>query len=61
MEYEFQGEKAEFGTFVGSTPMTVIIKDHKMVYGHIGSVNDDALGALTKMYSIATRDYVEQN
>lgn len=59
MEYEFQGETAKFGTFVGSTPMTVIIKDHKMVYGRIGSINSDALAALTKMYSIAAKDYVE--
>lgn len=59
MEYNFQGTVEKFGNFIGSTPMTVIIKNHKMVYGYIGSINDDTLGSLTKMYGIATRDYQE--
>lgn len=57
MEYNFQGSVEKFGNFIGSTPMTIIIKNHKMVYGYIGSINDDTLGSLAKMYGIATRDY----
>lgn len=60
MEYNFQGQTNTFGSFIGSTPMTIIIKDHKMVYGHIGTINDDSLGALTKMYGLATKDYQEE-
>ena len=57
MEYNFQGTIAKFGEFIGSTPMTVIIKDHKMVSGYIGTLDDETLGNLTKMYGIATKEY----
>lgn len=56
MEYNFQGTVNKFGEFIGSTPMTVIIKDHKMAFGYIGTINSDTLGNLTKMYDLATQE-----
>lgn len=49
-EYEMDGEKKAFGEFYGYTPMTVIIKDGKMVDGHIGYMEEEALKELVSKY-----------
>lgn len=56
MEYKFQGDIDSFGKFLGNTPMTIIIKNKKMVYGYLGSMNDTTLGTLTKAYGVATKE-----
>lgn len=54
-EYELLGEKGEFGKFIGSTPMTVIINKGKQVFGYIGSMNTTTLETITNLYGVATR------
>lgn len=54
-EYDFLGEKDEFGKFIGSTPMTVIINKGKQVFGYIGSMNTTTLETITKLYGVATK------
>lgn len=52
LEYTFNGVKGNFGDFMGSTPMTVIIKNKKMVYGYIGSMSTDALEIIGDKYGL---------
>lgn len=54
MEYNFKGNTQKFSYFIGSTPMTIIIKNKKMVSGYIGSMNTEALKALTNKYGVST-------
>lgn len=58
MEYNFNGNVQKFSYFIGSTPMTIIIKNKKMVHGYIGSMNTDTLKALTDLYGVST---IEEN
>lgn len=53
LEYDFYGNVDKFSEFIENTPSTVIIKNQKQVYGHIGSINTDTLGTLTKMYGVS--------
>ena len=53
LEYNFYGNIDKFSEFIENTPSTVIIKNKKQVYGHIGSINTDTLGTLTKMYGVS--------
>ena len=52
MEYRFQNKVDKFSAFIGSTPMTVIIKNKKMVHGYIGSMDTDTLYTITKLYGV---------
>lgn len=56
MEYNFMGEIDKFNKFVGSTPMTVIIKNRKMVYGYIGNINTTTLKTLTDTYGVSNNE-----
>lgn len=53
-EYNFRGQVDKFGAFIGTTPMTVIIKNKKQVFGYIGSLDVDTLENITSLYGIAT-------
>lgn len=53
LEYEFYGTIGKFSDFIENTPSTVIIKNKKQVYGHIGSISTDSLGTLTKLYGVS--------
>lgn len=55
-EYNFMGETDKFGKFIGSTPMTVIIKNKKQVFGYIGSMNTSSLASITKLHGVATKE-----
>ncbi len=55
MEYDFRGTKGKFGTFIENTPSTIIIKNKKMVYGYIGSLNTTTLETLTDAYGLSTK------
>lgn len=48
--YEMDGEKKPFGEYYGITPMTIIIKNGKMVDGHIGYIENDVLKELVSKY-----------
>ena len=52
MEYRFQNKVDKFSKFIGSTPMTVIIKNKKMVHGYIGSMDTNTLYTITKLYGV---------
>lgn len=56
MDYNLKGVEGKFKEFIGTTPMTVIIKNNKMVHGYIGSMNTTTLHTLTKLYGVATKD-----
>ena len=58
IEYNLNGNVQKFGYFIGSTPMTVIIKNKKMVFGYIGSMNTESLKAITSLYGVST---IEEN
>ena len=53
LEYQFYGTIGKFSDFIENTPSTVIIKNKKQVYGHIGSISTDSLGTLTKLYGVS--------
>ncbi len=50
IEYGLNGKKAPFGKFMGATPMTVVIKNKKMVFGNIGSMSKNAIEAIANNY-----------
>lgn len=54
MDYNFKGNTQKFSYFIGSTPMTIIIKNKKMIYGYIGSMNTETLKVLTNKYGVST-------
>lgn len=53
-EYNFRGQVDKFGSFIGTTPMTIIIKNKKQVFGYIGSLDVATLENITNLYGIAT-------
>ena len=52
IEYNLKGKVAKFGEFLGSTPMTIIIKNGRMVHGYIGSMDTDTLTTFTSLYGV---------
>ena len=56
MEYTLFDKVDKFSTFMESTPQTIIIKNKKMVYGHIGSMSTDTLVTLTDLYGVGTNE-----
>ena len=38
--------------FIENTPSTVIIKNKKQVFGHIGSISTNALETYVKLYGV---------
>lgn len=55
-EYTFQGQHGTLKTFLGNTPLTLFIKDNKIVYGYYGSMSDTVLETFVKKYGVNTRD-----
>lgn len=53
-EYNYNDTIKQFGQFIGDTPMTIIIKNKKQVWGHIGSMNTTTLETITKQYGVAS-------
>lgn len=53
LDYDQKGEKGKFYEFMGLTPMTVIIKNKKMVYGYIGKMSGNSLSAITERYGVS--------
>lgn len=56
IEYNLKGTVAKFGEFLGSTPMTVIIKNGKMVHGYIGSMDTETLTTFTSLYGVSQNE-----
>jgi hypothetical protein len=56
MEYNFNNKIDKFSSFIGSTPMTVIIKNKKMVHGYIGSMSIDTLYTITSLYGVSSNE-----
>ena len=52
-DYEQDGKPGKFYDFMGLTPMTVIIKNGKMVYGYIGTMSSGALDTVTELYGVS--------
>ncbi len=48
--YNLRGEVKPVGDFIGKTPMSIIIKNKKVVYAYIGSMSEDALTAIISRY-----------
>ena len=53
-EYELYDKKGPFGSFLGYTPMLIIIKGGKQVYGHIGALDKDEIYELILKYGVIT-------
>lgn len=51
-EYTYANTTAPFGKFIGSTPMIVIIKNNKMVFGILGSMSSDTILTIVNQYAI---------
>ena len=56
IEYNLKGKVAKFGEFLGSTPMTIIIKNGRMVHGYIGSMDTDTLTTFTSLYGVSKNE-----
>lgn len=52
IEYNLKGKVGKFGDFIGATPMTVIIKNKKMVHGYIGNMSTSSLETITDLYGV---------
>lgn len=48
--YTLKGEEKSFGEYIGATPMFIIIKEGKMVFGYIGTMTEDVIGTISKQY-----------
>lgn len=56
LDFEYKtkdGQTGPFGSFMGATPMNIIIKNKKMVYGYIGSMSTSALSTMTENYGVS--------
>lgn len=55
LDYEYQkdGETKPFREYMGATPMVIVIKDNKMVYGYIGTMNNTVVSTIAKQYGVA--------
>ena len=51
-EYNFMGTIDKFSKFIENTPSTVIIKNKKQVFGHIGSISTSTLETYVKLYGV---------
>lgn len=51
-EYTYNGLTSSFGNFLGSTPMIIIIKNNKMVFGILGSMSSDTILTLVNQYEL---------
>lgn len=56
MEYNFNSKVDKFSSFMGATPMTVIIKNKKMVHGYIGTMSVDTLYTITSLYGVSPNE-----
>ena len=56
IDYNLKGKVAKFGEFLGTTPMTVIIKNGRMVHGYIGSMDTDTLTTFTSLYGVSKNE-----
>mgnify|MGYP003427150083 CR=1 FL=1 len=48
----FNNKVDKFSSFMGATPMTVIIKNKKMVHGYIGTMSVDTLYTIKSLYGV---------
>ena len=48
----YEGEKKELKEYMGSTPMIIIIKNKKIVYGTVGTISEKALNQLASTYGV---------
>lgn len=48
----YEGEEKELKEYMGSTPMIIIIKNKKIVYGTVGTISENALNQLASTYGV---------
>ncbi len=48
--YMYRGEEKPIGEFIGSTPMTIIIKNKKVVFAYIGSMSQETIRSFIERY-----------
>lgn len=48
----YEGEEKELKEYMGSTPMIIIIKNKKIVYGTVGTISENALTQLANTYGV---------
>ena len=53
-EYTLNDKKGIFSDFMGTTPMFIIIKDNKMVYGYIGTMSQTVVKTMVSKYGVIT-------
>ena len=51
-EYTLDGNTDNFSSFLGVTPMIIVIKNGRMVYGTIGTLNQEELKSIIDKYEI---------
>ena len=51
-EYTYDTVTAPFGEFMGATPMIIIVKNNKMVFGVLGSLSSDSILTIVNQYGI---------
>ena len=48
----YEGEEKKLKEYMGSTPMIIIIKNKKIVYGTVGTISENALTQLANTYGV---------
>ncbi len=56
IEYKLYDKVGKFHEFMENTPMTVIIKNKKMVYGYIGSMSTSTITLLADKYGVGSNE-----
>lgn len=51
-EYTLYDKTDSFGSFMGTTPMFIIIKNNKMVFGYMGSMAESVIKTRLEQYGI---------
>lgn len=51
-EYTLDNKTDTFGSFMGTTPMFIIIKNNKMVFGYMGSMADSVVKTRLEQYGV---------
>ena len=49
----YEGEEKQLKEYMGSTPMIIIIKNKKIVYGSVGTMSESALTQLANTYGVS--------
>ncbi len=55
-DYTYEGKKGTLKTFLGNTPLTLFIKDNRVVYGYYGTMSENVLNTFIEKYGVGNNE-----